>query len=834
MEKIQFAVSAKTARLIGRENISDVEGAVIELIKNSYDADATCVFVQFRVPFPSVPQTISFELATSVFGQEDLEDLIKYYKNDGKKFVKLEAKEDEQEAKLREFLFRYNTIAVLDNGTGMTEETLRTAWMNIGTSDKEERKRSPGGRIKTGAKGIGRFALDKLSKATTVYTKSSTDPLVRWRINWEQFETAVMLDEVSAEIEFVEDAFSDIAQRETLNRTINYSNYTWDTGTVILLNPTREKWSSFSFERLNRNLKSIFPDTDQSDFDIYVDNVFFPSYSFVNERFSLSEGDYDYKISGYYDGKDLIKLTIDRKEIDTRKIKVFIDVDEQKIECSLKDFWSREAFQKEGFKRSDYAKQYEMEIPVSDLNKNETGALYSVGPFNADFYFLKNTNSTNEIVKPILMNRRKDVINNYSGIKLYRDGFKVRPYGEEGPLFDWINLGERARKSPAGVATEGTWRVRTNQIIGAVRISKDQNPNLVDMANREGLAVNDAYIAFVSIIEKMIEAFENDRQYVFREYTNWTSAKRSERSKTSEIVEKIKKGDKPDGLSHNNTSSDVNEKDRSGNGYTKRDYEAAVLELENERQRKDRALKTMMLYSASGVMTSTFSHEINRIRSNAGSRMQQLRHTVNRLVGPEGYQGSLVFDPFIIIDQSEKVDKLLENWLDVIMNAADQSAFPKKQANLYHTLTSIIASWEPLLQQKLISVEPIVLNGDENNCVCNIAAVDLHVIINNFMLNSAWFLEQATVEQRKIIVTVEEKPNLIVLMLENNGPPLDKKYHNNPDIIFNPGESTKVSKDGEGTGLGLWITKMVVDEAYGEIHALNKSDGFGLRITIPK
>ena len=35
MEKIQFAVSAKTARLIGRENISDVDGAVVELIKNA-------------------------------------------------------------------------------------------------------------------------------------------------------------------------------------------------------------------------------------------------------------------------------------------------------------------------------------------------------------------------------------------------------------------------------------------------------------------------------------------------------------------------------------------------------------------------------------------------------------------------------------------------------------------------------------------------------------------------------------------------------------------------------------------------------------------------------
>lgn len=196
MEKIQFAVSAKTARLIGRENISDVDGAVIELIKNAYDADATCVFVRFNVPFPSVPQVISYELATSVFDKTGLEELLQYYKNDGQHFVKKSDLTLDENQKLNNFLFSFNTVIVMDNGCGMTESILRTAWMNIGTNDKEERKVSAGGRIKTGAKGIGRFALDKLSTATTVYTKSNDDSLKKWQIDWEQFDTAVMLEEV--------------------------------------------------------------------------------------------------------------------------------------------------------------------------------------------------------------------------------------------------------------------------------------------------------------------------------------------------------------------------------------------------------------------------------------------------------------------------------------------------------------------------------------------------------------------------------------------------------------------------------------------------------------
>ena len=55
MENINFEVGAKAARLIGRENIADVDGALIELIKNAYDADASCVCVWFDMPFPYVP-----------------------------------------------------------------------------------------------------------------------------------------------------------------------------------------------------------------------------------------------------------------------------------------------------------------------------------------------------------------------------------------------------------------------------------------------------------------------------------------------------------------------------------------------------------------------------------------------------------------------------------------------------------------------------------------------------------------------------------------------------------------------------------------------------------
>ena len=73
MESVIFQVSAKTARLIGRENISDVDGAIIELVKNGYDADAECVYVKYIQPYNEIPTTITFAEFREFFsGQKEM------------------------------------------------------------------------------------------------------------------------------------------------------------------------------------------------------------------------------------------------------------------------------------------------------------------------------------------------------------------------------------------------------------------------------------------------------------------------------------------------------------------------------------------------------------------------------------------------------------------------------------------------------------------------------------------------------------------------------------------------------------------------------------------
>lgn len=232
MQSMIFQVSAKTARLIGRENISDVNGAIIELIKNGYDADAECVYVKFVNPYNEIPQTLTQSEVKKFFKQRM--DLIEnnYTIFDGKynlnKIEKCGLYSD-----LEYYIRSLSKIIVIDNGNGMSRDVLESSWMKIGTDDKEINIYSPQKkRIKTGAKGIGRFALDKLSLKSKVITKNKNDKTYEWKIDWTQFDDVNLLNQVSATLEEVDTDFEQVVKSYAQDDFDLLKVNNWTTGTL--------------------------------------------------------------------------------------------------------------------------------------------------------------------------------------------------------------------------------------------------------------------------------------------------------------------------------------------------------------------------------------------------------------------------------------------------------------------------------------------------------------------------------------------------------------------------------------------------------------------------
>ena len=842
MQQVEFQVGARAARLIGRENIADVDGALIELIKNAYDADASCVYVKFCMPFPDIPTEVTLSYLHQYLSGEEVETVLACYDNVKGKFRKRQELSEQDQERLRKILFSHNQIIVADNGTGMTDDIVRSAWMYIGTSNKEYNIRSEKGRVKTGAKGIGRFALDKLSVRSVMLTRTKTaGGVIKWSMDWDQFANARLISEVKAELDVCQRDYQEI-MKEVLQTDMDiFTAHDWMSGTLIVLNPIREAWSERLFKKVNTNLKSINPIGSVDRFDVIIKNEYFPDLDFKTERVAIDKEDYDYRIRIEYDGNLSLRIRMLRNEVDLTKKAVIIEKFGNSRKKSLDEFWAREKLQKKEYYREDYDKEIcRIKNVESILPKDETEKIRKVGSFSAEMYFLRNANNSYGIMKRVATGKRKRLLEQFSGIKLYRDEFKVRPYGDEGAMYDWIGMGGRVQKSPAPVAHKsGAWRVQPYQMIGLVKIGREANPYLEDMANREGIALTDTYYIFVNLLQECLKEFEYDRQYIYREYARWVE------SVENEITDYIKKVQeealrRARGLkvSDDNKAWDTekeggNQEKEGGNQrrVTEEEMLGTVYQMMQASEKELGSKQMLQILSSSGILINTFFHEFNAMNTQFHVQAPQIRSRVNYILKGNEYEGIPAYNPYNRIDALEENDRLTASFLDVIMNGLKKDNLKVQDNSLKEVVADILEKWKVLLKRKHISVDPVLIENEDMDDHIPIALVDMYVILNNFILNSAWFLEREHNEQRRIFFTIKENSHKLHLLMEDNGPGLAEKFWDNPDKIFEIGETSKGDK---GTGLGLWVVKETVERYDGVISVMEKSKGFGLEIVWEK
>jgi hypothetical protein len=116
-----------------------------------------------------------------------------------------------------------------------------------------------------------------------------------------------------------------------------------------------------------------------------------------------------------------------------------------------------------------------------------------------------------------------DVRESHMGVKVYRDGCRVRPYGEE--TDDWLEI--KTKKEKRG----GKYYIHSNSVAGSIYISRTTNPELEDATNREaGMIENDSFVEFQLFVQEQID-FLNQ---IMEQETNSNSQKQKR-----QIVQKI-------------------------------------------------------------------------------------------------------------------------------------------------------------------------------------------------------------------------------------------------------------------------------------------------------
>ena len=273
MAKIPFKVSARAGKLLGRENFSNPEGAIIELVKNSYDADANNCFVFFDVP--------------------------------------TETKKDKEGKSYQIPIKEKSILYIIDNGEGMTEEVIKNHWMQIGTGNKEKDFVSDDDRIKTGAKGIGRFALDRLGFETEMWTLSKNAKNKSgsfWKMDWNQFDNSEkIISQIEAElepikIELKEKIRSLTNSNEQVENLIDKIDF--HRGTIIKISNLKDDWFNEETSSVFKSLEALIPPKELNiPFEVYFNHFQQPKeFGEVKTAFF---NDFDYKLKASYNAETL-------------------------------------------------------------------------------------------------------------------------------------------------------------------------------------------------------------------------------------------------------------------------------------------------------------------------------------------------------------------------------------------------------------------------------------------------------------------------------------------------------------------------------------------------
>lgn len=855
--KIPFKVSARTARLIGRENIATSKGAIIELVKNAYDADSSVAIVFFDNKYSTFLSEISedhFETLLKKGIDKKLLDII--YKFEVENYILNSNIDEDKLLTFKKAISRLSVLYIIDAGEGMTQNVIREHWMTIGTDNKSNNVFTKTGRVKAGAKGIGRFALDKLGskcEMTTIfnpkYHHQDTDingektncKGYKWKVDWEDFEGEYKtIDSVGAELFGL---LNSTIKREITQEIPSFdfskisSEVDFEFGTILKISDLRDNWEDYYVQQVYSDLEVLVPPKETGGFEIYLYSSLEPNK--YGEVFSSICDDFDFKLTAIADENQNVKIKIERREYD--------------IELIPNEFFERDALKKFPYTKEIFKKGFwETSLTFSQLLKgfkdvDEDNIFSNIGVFEFSFYFLKRTydtpNADRFFYRRFMSNDRKDWLNKFGGIKLFRDNFRVRPYGEvKDAAFDWLGLGSRKSTSPAGVAKkEGGYRVEPENVAGAVKISRLTNVNFEDKSSREGLQDNKTFQIFKQLLASIINVFEEDRSYIAREMSDFDDfrfgAERDLKA-AEELAKRIlessrakkKEKESASGNTEQNTSNNQNGTD------TDREKEILASKIESQEEEIEKLKeeqKVLRGLASSGIVLASFSHDLSKLNDVLNSRTDKLKGLLLSKIAETEYEG--IEDrknPFFQLEKIKKQDLKLQNWLNFSLGATRKDKRKRKQLFLKKYFSDLSVDWSTVLENRGINFDVT----DIENLDLRVYEIDFDSIFNNLLVNSIDAFTILKINRaREIKIKAKSTNKEIIIDYYDNGPGLSDDILD-PNKIFEPLFTTRrnpFTGEEEGTGLGMWLVKSIVSENDGTLKLLFPDIGFGIRMIFP-
>lgn len=688
---------ARIINTIGEDLISNDIVAIIELVKNSYDANASIVEISF-------------------LGETEV-------RTEGKRKKTILKKEG-------------SSILVVDDGIGMDLDIVQGAWMEPATTNKKNTKKSIGNKRRfTGEKGIGRFASAKLASFLKMITRQPEDNEIVVDFNWSDFSNeSKYLDEIKCSWE--------VREPEEIKGS----------GTTLKLLELNSEWDEEKFKELRVALSRLVnPVSPILDFliDVQVPEAFKNLSGLITSPESLNRP--DYYIRGSIDNNGNPDLFFYSKKIGK----------EEKLIIKSSDFILRD--------------------PIRD---------YSAGFFSFEFrVWNRDTDSIKKLAfeTGTRIKNIKGDLDDLSGISIYRDGFRVLPYGNKND--DWLRLDLRRVNNP-------TLRLSNNQIVGYVSISLDQNPELKDQSNREGIVESKAFVDLKEIIKNILNQVEQKR-YEERPREIADSLIQTNLFSSFSI-------DSLTELIHLKLPNDKDIKDAIAKKEV--DIQDGIKKIQDVLSRY-RRLSTL------GQLIDVILHDGNNFLAMIDSESRLLMKEVSKSK----------FDLLLVNECIENINegrKVISQLFKRIEPFGGRKRGKPKNVIIEETIENVFSLFRNDLKKLNISIDI----PDSKNIV-RIDEGELQIIFVNLLQNSIYWLETVS-EERKIQVLIEQSELELSILFSDSGPGVKEESQ---QFIFDPYYSTR----SDGIGLGLTIIGELVTEYDGELLLIKDGplDGATFKIT---
>lgn len=462
-EKPTLRIDSHVVIQLGAELISDSEQALLELVKNAYDADASkCV------------------IGLDPDWEPDDDDewkpyLFQWTKRKGRSAV--------------------GRIIVADDGDGVSERGVRDGWLYISASLKRSadgaKNPTRKGRTPVGDKGLGRLATMRLGEVLQLRTTTTRESKSRTvSFAWSSFAEGAALEQVP-----VRAATADKLTGRSHGTNVEILGlhepeyWSSETNVAALINKLSSLISPFKrFKDFRVNIRSGGQEQD-------LQAMSSEALNFSSAKFEFTYKDGSLRLKAFF------ARSLFRGQSGQANKQIFDELlSEKNLNRAMKAISSHSRvagrkFQDLRDENEGWLFSLEDEIAWDDVPQEPKllGAT-DPGPFDGEIYnFLFNDQTKEQLHAASVP---LELLQGMTTVGVFRDGFRVRMND------DWMELAR-------GVTSGGFFQLRPRNVIGYFAITNESNPQLIEKSDREGFVDNEAWRGFMTLANRT-KKFAND------------------------------------------------------------------------------------------------------------------------------------------------------------------------------------------------------------------------------------------------------------------------------------------------------------------------------------